>query len=116
MGEKDRRLFLVQPRQVILEPLESSRLNLGLLVEEPLAGVQADELPAPMAEPVIQSQRKPSRVSFTVGLAQIIVVADHRIHRARQQSKEVLNRRKIARFRLVGEVTGVEAKLGLFSL
>src|SRR6266516_4226536 len=76
MGQDHGWLLLVQPGQVIVEPLESGRLDFGFFVVLPFAGVQADELPAAMIEVVVEMRREALGISLAVGLRPIIVVAD----------------------------------------
>ncbi len=113
MSEQHRGLSLVQPGQILPQPFKRGRLNDGLLIAQTIRRIQPNELPASMMEVVIHAQWIGVGVSAPVRLRDEIVVAHHGIHRTGQHAEDVLHRLQIFAFAFLGQVTGMNTKLGI---
>ena len=74
MGEHHGRFAFVEPREIVAEPLECGRGDLGFLIMHALRRVEPDELPAGVREVIIDSRWKRARVRLPVRLGRVIVM------------------------------------------
>src|SRR6478672_8964144 len=95
----------VEPGKVFIHPIKGSRGDASVLCLGSLAGIEPDDLPTAMIEGVVDLARKDLLVSGTVGIGEMVVIADDCVTRNAKRGEGLFDDRQLRGGAIVGEIT-----------
>lgn len=104
MGKDNGRSSGVESGKIFIQPVKGFCGDAGLGCLGSFTGIQPDDLPAAMIEGVIDLVRKNLLVSGTVGIGEMIVIADDSVTGNAKDGKGVFDEGQLRRCAIVGEV------------
>ena len=104
MGKENGGSPCIQPRKIFIEPGKGLWGDAGLVCFGSFTGIEPDDLPVAMVEGVIDLILENPLVRGTVGIGEIIVIADNGVTRNAKGSERLFNYGQLRWRAVVGEV------------
>ena len=104
MGKENGGALRIEPAKVFIEPAKGGSGDAGVLCLGSFTGVETDDLPAALVEGVIDLARKNLLVSGTVGIGEIVVIADDCVTGNAERGEGLFNDGQLRGCAVVGEI------------
>jgi len=104
MGEHNGRSSGVEPGKIFIQPGEGFCRDGGLVCLGPFTGIEPDDLPAAMLEGVIDLVWKDLLVRGTIGIGEMIVIADDGVTWNAKGGKRLFDEGQLRWRAIVGEI------------
>ncbi len=113
MREDDGGRFRIQKRYLLVEPGERRGGDDSVVVFDSLGGIERDELPARMAEMIVELPGEDGVVTGAIVLGKVIMISRHDMDRDVELRKELVDRSELFGRPLVAEIAGNQAERGI---
>src|ERR1051325_101405 len=104
MGKENGGSLRIELAKVFIEPAKGGSGDAGFLCFGSFTGVETDNLPPAMVERVIDLARKNLLVSRTVGIGEIVVIADDCMTGNAERGEGLFNDGQLREGAVVGEI------------
>jgi len=104
MGKEDGGSLRIEPAKIFIEPAKGGSRDAGVRCLGSFTGVETDDLPAALVEGVIDLARKNLLVSGTVGIGEIVVIADDCVTGNAERGEGLFNGGQLRGCAVVGEI------------
>src|SRR5262249_62413969 len=94
----------IEPGKIFIEPGKGFCGDVGLVCLGSFTGIEPDDLPAAMIEGVIDLVRKNPLVRGTIGIGEVIVIADNGVTRNAEGGEGLFDDGQLRRRAVVGEI------------
>ena len=104
MGKEDGGSLRIEPAKIFIEPAKGGSRDAGVRCLGSFTGVETDDLPAALVGGVIDLARKNLLVSGTVGIGEIVVIADDCVTGNAERGEGLFNGGQLRGCAVVGEI------------